>query len=96
MMINHILCTVFALATAGASGVAAWFWFASSKVNPEEVEETEASINDYPEMHIMEAKVGVILTHNAMNESSRLNKIAAAWSGVAAVLGAITAIMSAF
>ena len=95
-MITHILPTVFALATAGASGFAAWFWFASSKVDPEQVEETEASINDYPEMHIMEAKAGVILTHNAMKRSSRLNKIAAAWSGVAAALGAITVIMSAF
>lgn len=89
-MIKHILSTVFALGTAGASGVAAWFWFASSKVNPEEVEETEASISDNPAMHILEAKVGVILTHNAMKESSRLKKVAAAWSGVAAALGAVT------
>jgi len=94
-MTTHFLSISFALATAGASGVAAWFWFASSKVDPEEVEETEASINDYPEMHIMEAKVGVILTHSAIKESSRLNKLAATWSGAAAALGAITAIMSA-
>jgi hypothetical protein len=38
----------------------------------------------------------IYFTQAAMKESARLNKIAAIWSGIAAALGAVTAILSAF
>lgn len=95
-MILHILSTTFGLATAIASGFAAYYWLLSSKVDPQVLEPTTASISDAPEMHILDAQVGLIHTHVAFRESSRLNKIAATWSGVAAALGAVTALLSAF
>lgn len=95
-MTLHIAITASSIATALASGFAALFWFKSSVKDPEIVEETQASISDAQELHILDAKVGIYFTQAAMKESSRLNKIAAIWSGIAAALGAVTAILSAF
>jgi hypothetical protein len=41
-MTLHIVITAFSIATALASGFAAWFWFKSSLQDPEIVEETQA------------------------------------------------------
>lgn len=95
-MTLHIVITAFSIATALASGFAAWFWFKSSLQDPKIVEETQASISDAQELHILNAKVGIYYTQAAMKESARLNKIAAIWSGIAAALGAATAILSTF
>jgi hypothetical protein len=51
--------TAFSIATALASGFAAWFWFKSSLQDPKIVEETQASISDAQELHILDAKVGI-------------------------------------
>ena len=95
-MTLRIAFTAFSIATALASGFAAWFWFKSSLQDPEIVEESQASISDAQELHILDAKVGIYYPQAAMKESARLNKIAAIWSGIAAALGAATAILSAF
>lgn len=95
-MTLHIAITAFSVATVLASGLAAWFWFKSSLQDPVIVEETQASISDAQELHTLDAKVGIYYTQAAMKESARLNKIAAIWSGIAAVLGAATAMLSAF
>jgi len=95
-MIIRILSTALGMATAVASGFAAYYWFLSSKVESEKLEETTASISDAKELHILDAKVGLYNTQAAMNEASRLNKIAATWSGAAAGLGAITELLGAF
>jgi hypothetical protein len=95
-MIIRILSSAFGLATAIASGFAAYYWFLSSKVETEQVDETQASISDAQELHILDAKVGLYYTRLAMDRVSHLNKLAATWSGVAAGLGAITALLGAF
>lgn len=55
-------------------------------------DETTASISDVPELHIIDAKVDIINVRVAMEESCKLNKTAAIWTGIAALLGAFTSI----
>jgi hypothetical protein len=58
-MALHIVITAFSIATALASGFAAWFWSKSSLQDTNIVEETQASISDAQELHILDAKVGI-------------------------------------
>jgi hypothetical protein len=94
MALPKLLTLIFSLATSMCAVVAAIYWYLSSKQEPAPVEGTVASISDNPEAHIMEAQVSVYALQVALNETSRLNKIASLWSAAAAGLGAIAAICS--
>jgi hypothetical protein len=86
-MWHVIVSVVLAVATLGTSLMAAWYWLKSSRVDIGDVR--LPSVSDVPEAHILQTQVAII-------QSSRLNAIAAKWTGAAAVLGAITAIWGAF
>jgi len=72
------LAIAFAVIGLAAAIVAAFYWWKASRVP---VTNTNASISDASELYILAAQV-------AFNESSRLNGIAAIWTGAAAVLSA--------
>jgi hypothetical protein len=86
---------ILGLLTAVCSGIAAWYWFRSSKQEPEEVERTTASVDDNVPAHVGDAEAYIYAVHKAYSEASRLNKIASVWSALAAVAGAVTAIIAA-
>ena len=66
-----------------AAIVAARYWWKASRAG---IPETNISISDVPETHILGTQV-------AFNESSRLNSIAAIWTGAAAVLSAAASVL---
>jgi hypothetical protein len=86
MTIPKIITIIFAVLGCAAALIAAYYWFRASNVS---VNQPSASISDYPELHIMSNEV-------AFNESSRLNSIAARWTGAAALLGAVSSIAGIF
>jgi len=69
---------------------AAWFWFDSSRVQPEPgpgIDSGERAIQD-------QAWIGALIV--AANKSARLNKIAAILTAVAVVLGTASSVSGAF
>lgn len=95
-MTSHQTATlVLGLLTAVCSGIAAWYWFLSSKQEPEKVNRTSASVDDNVPAHIGDAEAYIYAVHKAYSEASRLNKIASIWSALAAMAGAITAVIAA-
>ena len=88
--IAYILCST---ATAACALIAARYWYASSRPTPESGDPPKASVSDVPELHIMNAQVGLYRVQAALAEASRLNKKAAAWSAVAALFGTAAAMM---
>ena len=82
-------------ATLVSAVTAAVYWFKSALVRSEEFEEPIASITDAPEQHIQATQFYASCIHQMLNESSRLNKHAAIWTGISAVLGALTSVYGA-
>jgi hypothetical protein len=65
-----------------ASLIAAYHWWRASRVD---IPASTASISDVPELHILGTQV-------AFNESSRLNQVAAIWTGAAALLSSAASV----
>jgi hypothetical protein len=83
----HAAVTIaLAVLMAIVSLTVAWYWWKSSQVD---IGITSVSIDDVPQAHIMDAQAAII-------ESSRLNRIAAGWTTLAAPLSAATSISGAF
>jgi Flp pilus assembly protein CpaB len=95
-MYMHLIVSVLALATALCSAVAAYYWRLASRPQGDVVEPPDAAIEDNPAMHILVAHVNTDLLGTALLESSRLNKIAATWSALAAAFATVAALLSAF
>jgi len=76
--------------------VASYYWLRSSQPTPEEATTPNASISDYPELHILTAQVEIYGIRDALKEASLLNKKAAKWSAWAAGLGGIAASIGIF
>jgi hypothetical protein len=71
------------------------YWFKSSMIKMETAySHNLPSISDVPELHIMTAQVDIFKMHKVMNEACRLNKWAAIWTGIGALFGAVTTIVS--
>lgn len=94
MALPKLLTLIFSLATCGCAVVAAIYWYLSSRQELVPIESTVASISDNPEAHIMDTQASVYALQIALNEASRLNKIASLWSAAATGLGAGAAICS--
>jgi hypothetical protein len=92
----HVIISALALAIALCSGAAAYYWLLSSRQNAVAKEPPTASIGDNPEEHILAARVNIDALEAALLESSRLNKIAATWSALAAGFATAAALLSAF
>lgn len=90
LRIAYIVCSA---ATAVCALIAAGYWYLSSRPAPTISEPSDASISDAPELHILSAQVDVCSVQAALAEVSRLNKKAAIWSAIAALFGAVTAIL---
>jgi hypothetical protein len=88
---GFLACSV---GTAISAFVAARYWYLSSRPSPETTQPPLASIDDDPAVHIMEAQVNIYSIRAALMEASRLNKLAAIWSAIAAFMGAVATIMS--
>lgn len=86
----------FSGATAIAALIAALYWYLSSRPAPKPIVPPIASVSDNPEIHILEAQVGIYDIHAALLKASQLNAKAAAWSGIAALFGAITSLLGFF
>ncbi len=88
-----ILKLALALLTLISAVISAVYWFKSSRLEIETVYRGDLpSISDVPELHIMTAQVDVFKILQVMNEACRLNKWASIWTGIAALLGAVTTI----
>lgn len=85
-----------ALATLSTAVAAAVYWFRSAVLRSECYQEPVASISDAPEQHIQASLVHAFSLQTMLNESAKLNKWAAIWTGISALLGAITSIYGAF
>jgi hypothetical protein len=94
MNLTRLGFIVSSLATALCALVAAIYWYLSSRPAPDALETPSASISDNPEIHILGAQVDIYSIHAALAEVSRLNKHAAIWSALAALFGAIAALIS--
>jgi hypothetical protein len=87
----HTLPLISASLTFVSAVIAAVYWFRSSRIRPKTVStENGPSISDIPEVHILAAQVDIFGIHDVINEISRLNKLAAIWTGISALLGAVT------
>lgn len=89
---QRTITIAFAIATLGTAIVAAVLWFRSAMIETPEVEEPVASISDVPEVHIQTAVVNLNNLRTAMDSSAKLNKKAAVWTGISALLGAATTV----
>jgi hypothetical protein len=83
MSLTKILAITFALLGLIAAIIAAIYWWKASTID---IPEPVASISDVPEMHVLSTQV-------AFSESSRLNSVAARWTGFAAVLSAAASVL---
>jgi hypothetical protein len=90
MKMSHTVILILASATLVTAIVAAIYWFKSAGVPTPYFVEPIASLDDAPEQHIMSAEANTGGLHKAMSDSARLNKRAAVWTGVSALLGAVT------
>lgn len=88
--VAYISCSV---ATAVCALIAARYWYLSSRPTPATADPPAASISDYPERHILGVQVDIYAIQASLAEVSRLNKSAARWSAIAALLGAATSIL---
>jgi hypothetical protein len=89
----HTLPLIPASLTFVSAVIAAVYWFQSSRIRPKTVStESGPSISDVPEVHTLAAQVDIFDIHDVINEISRLNKWAAIWTGISALLGAVTTI----
>lgn len=93
---QRAITIAFAIATLGAAIFAAVLWFRSAMIETPEVEEPVASISDVPEVHIQTAVVNLNNLQTAMDSSAKLNKKAAVWTGISALLGAATTVAGAW
>lgn len=89
--VAYVICSI---GTAVSAFVAAVYWYLSSRPRPKTTVSPVAAIEDSPELHILGTKVEINGIQSALYEASRLNKKAAIWSAIAALLGAITATLS--
>jgi len=90
----HFAFLVASALTAFCAFAAAWYWYLSSRPTPGITEPPNASIDDNPAIHILDAQVNTYRLQAALVEASRLNKFAAIWSGGAAFWGGVAAILS--
>ena len=89
----HIVYIVFSLTTGLCALVAARYWYLSSRPAPTLTDTPDASIGEAPELHILGTQVDLYSIQSVLAEASSLNKKAAAWSAIAALLGAITSLL---
>ena len=89
------MASASALGTAACSALAAYYWYLSSRHNAVLTDPPLASISDNPEEHVLTVQVNASALQAALSESSRLNKIAATWSALAAAFATIAAILAA-
>lgn len=96
MTLHRLTYCGFSGATAVSALIAAIYWYLSSRPKPTASVPPSASVSDNPEIHILQAHVGLYDIHAALRDASLLNAKAAIWSGVAALLGAITSMLGFF
>jgi hypothetical protein len=91
---HRLISTILAVATLITAILAAVYWFQSAAVKVETVDQPTASMADAIEDHTLTAVVNMNFLRSAMNESARLNRLAAIWTGISALLVAFMTIAS--
>lgn len=86
-----------ALLAGVAAALIAWraarLWMKASKVEIESFTEPPTSIGDDPGGHVLNAYVQVFHTQEAFHKSAVLNASAARWTGWAAILTGVAAVL---
>jgi hypothetical protein len=90
--IHRFTLVALSVVTLVSAILAAVYWFRSALLRSEQLREPVASISDAQEEHIEATKLYILSICQMVNESSRLNRSAAIWTGISAVLGAVTSI----
>jgi hypothetical protein len=90
----HLAFLIASALSAFSALAAAWYWYLSSRPTPEITGPPEASVDDVPALHILDAQVNTYRIQEALIETSRLNKRAAIWSAAAAFCGGVAALLS--
>jgi hypothetical protein len=93
MTLTRVAYLCFSAATTAAALVAARYWYVSSRPTPDATLPPIASVSDNPQARILGTQVDIGKIHSSLYEAARLNKKAAAWSAVAAFLGALTSVI---
>jgi len=91
---RHLAFLSTSVLSALCAFAAAWYWYRSSRPSPDIPAPPEASIDDNPALHILDAQVNTYRIQAALLETSRLNKTAAIWSAAAALWGGVAAVLS--
>lgn len=88
-----MMCAVIVLAivTLGAALIGAWYWWQSSKIV---IVPTWGDIEPGDELSSQMGWIAGSL--EASRQTASLNKVAAIWTGFAAILGAITTVTGLF
>jgi len=89
---HHPTVVALAVVTLGTATVAAVYWFKSAAVDMPQIAEPIASISDAPEQHVQISAINADNVRNALLVASELNKKAAIWTGVSALLGALATV----
>jgi hypothetical protein len=89
----RLLSIIFAIAAMGTAIVAATYWFKSASSPPPDLPEPVASIGDAPAEHAMIAVANAVRMKLSLAVSARLNKRAAIWTGISAILGALSTLL---
>lgn len=86
---RRLITFLLALATLVTAVIAAYYWFRSAIVPTAEMSEPVASVTDDPVQHLDVAIANANYIRRSLTESGRLNKHAAIWTGVSAIIGAV-------
>lgn len=92
----HLALLIASALSALCAFAAAWYWYQSSRPNPDIAGPPEVSVDDNPALHILDAQVNTYRIQEAFIEASRFNKRAAIWSAAAAFWGGIAVLLSIF
>jgi len=65
--------------------VAAWYWFKASRTSLPEIDASSGK---------PKAPVSMLAMAKEMGDAARLNRRAASWSGIAAILGAVSLLLN--
>jgi hypothetical protein len=89
---HQMITIILASLTCISAVTSAFYWWKSSQAKPLPIDMfgIAASVSDVPEQHIGAAQVNIAGMQAMAIESARLNKCAAIWTAVSALLSAAT------
>jgi hypothetical protein len=95
MTVLNLLIAPISLVAALAGIYASWLWYQASKIEMPPFDPPLASMSDAPELHLLDMTVRQNEAFYRLAISGQLNAKAAGWTGLAALLTAISVLIGA-